>query len=113
MEMLDPDFRDELTKAIVNLLVQEGAPVGLDASYYGWQADDWRALFDHVAKCKPDYDKCSWKDSYWSEFQGTFYEGDCTVNGISMRFTCACGHIKDREWRITSSYGELLRKLTQ
>ncbi len=89
------EYRAALKKAVWNY----GRPVRDATSrdlYYGWT--DYEIL-DHFYVCplgsasEPEEDK-------WDEFVDTFYEGDTTRHGVSMKAQCACGQINQTiRWR--------------
>lgn len=111
---MTPEQKAAFHEAMIGALLENSSPVDEKPGYYGWLADDWRELYAHLEACGPDYPKCHWDDSEWTEFAGTFAPpeaGEC--KGIDMLLTCRCGEIEERAWRYRGEgYAELIRKIT-
>lgn len=102
--------RELLHRAVVDAIIQNGSPVSQDSSY-GWLDSNYAELRVHMAHCRPDYEACTWDDSSWSEFQGTF-DPDVHMRGIDLKLACRCGLLDGRAWRYTGGYAELIRAVT-
>lgn len=78
------NWKEGFKRALLDVLARDGTPVRETGdTYYGWIHNDWRRVRVDVASIGLDYDASSYEEETWSEFQGTFYEGDDRVHGIS------------------------------
>jgi len=103
----------EFKRRITDWLIRQGTPVSLKPRQYGWMDDNWQNLYKHLDECHPDYEACTYEDSGWSEFAGTFAEPQFQDRqGIDLCVTCACGKIAGRHWRYEGTHGDLLRGIT-
>lgn len=99
--------------AVVDALVRLGTPVDDQGSHeYGWLADDYTELRMHMAGCRPVYAQCTWTDSDWSEFMGTFDPPE-RRKGIDLTVTCQCGVVQGRAWRYEGGHTALIRAITE
>ena len=112
-------WQEELNKRIVDYILANGSPVDISVRslYYGWQARDREALYEHLRTCPLDYTKCTFTDDEWTEFAGTFAESDNRCVGLGAAITCSCGEIAGRPWRMEFGYGEgyaeMLKEITE
>jgi hypothetical protein len=98
--------------AVIDALTAQGTPVTTGRTTYGWEARDYAELCMHMAGCRPDYAASTWDDSTWTEWMGTFEPLDSRT-GIDLVLTCACGTVRERRWRYTDGYAELIRAITE
>jgi hypothetical protein len=106
-------WKDEFQEAIIRFLVKESTPVGEGDTRWGWIADDYQELGRHLETCSLHIPECSWADSDWTEFAGTFADPPWDERkGIDVKVTCSCGRVKGRTWRYRGSSGDLLRAIT-
>lgn len=101
------DWRVGYQAALKQYIFRHGSPVDQNPSFYGWIADDYRSVREHLAVCPP-VEPIVVDESEWNEFQGTFYEGDTTCRGIDATFSCGCGEVANRVFRWRGSFGELI-----
>ncbi len=106
-------WQDEFHEAVTRYLIAKGTPVSECNPYYGWIAPDYKQLRDHLRDCPPDLARCTWEDSRWTEFAGTFAESDNDRHGIDARTWCSCGQVAGRTWRYDGTIGELLKAVTE
>lgn len=98
--------------ALVDFIIQRGSPVTEGNPYYGWLDGHYTELRMHMAGCRPVYTQCTWQESEWDEFQGTF-DPDIRRQGVDLTLTCMCGEISGRTWRYDGGYAELIRAITE
>ncbi len=92
------DWEAEFKRRMVTFLLSNGSPVRMpdEDTTYGWLARDYRSIYSHLESCAPDMAKCSWDDSEWNEFAGTFAEPQVeSRNGMGLKLTCMCGRPKN------------------
>ncbi len=101
-------WRDEYKRELIDTVISDGSPVG-SADYYGWIHPKWDKVRKDLGSRKIDYQKSSIKESYWHEFQGTFYEGDDTVWGVDATIVTTDG--KEFHWRYSGRLSDLILSL--
>jgi hypothetical protein len=109
-----PEQKAIFHQAVIGALIEHGRPVDLNPSYYNWHDPDPDELRGHLEECGIAYEKCSWQDSNWQEFVGTFAPAgsDCYA-GIEAVVTCRCGAVEGRAWRYSDGYADLIRAITE
>lgn len=109
---MDEEIREEYERLLVRLVLANGSLVGEDASFYGWHDHTtfrWPGpgFSEHVGTCGIKSTGRVQED-IWYEFKGTFYEGDTSVHGISLKgVTCNCDKVQDREVRWSAPMQEV------
>lgn len=104
--------------ALYGFILKYGSAVRDDfkayRSYGSWEDYyDSPDVANHLAECAFDLDECSYKDSDWVEFDGTFAEPSWGQrNGLDAWITCACGKVDHRHWRYHGTYQALMEGLT-
>ena len=116
-------FSDELKQAIRTFIVTAGSPVefiGEDwlgrpaVSFYSW------LNFEALPHVDPRKDGCSWEvpegsfmyEESYDQFQGTFYEGDTSTDGINVSgCRCKCGKYSDITLRWEGTLAALINHL--
>jgi hypothetical protein len=84
--------RAEYDKAMMAVTLKHGHVVVLTGGYYGWQDYDAARHLDGCTIVAPP--KAAVEEDTWSEFEGTFFEGDSRHHGIIVTgVTCVCGEI--------------------
>lgn len=108
---MDAKMREKLHRTVTDVIIRLGAPVDDKDTSYGWIDSRYAELRIHMAHCRPVYEACTWDDSGWWEFQGTF-DPDVHEQGVDLRLTCRCGLLTGRTWRYAGGYAELIRAIT-
>jgi len=103
--------RELLHRAVTDAIIALGTPVAAETSPYSWMDFEYAELRIHMAHCLPVYEKCTWDDSDWWEFAGTF-DPDVRKQGIDLKLACGCGLLTGRTWRYTDGYAALIRAIT-
>lgn len=116
-------FSEDLKHAIRGFIVEAGKPVqfiGEDSSgkpavsFYSW----WD--FGAIRHVDARYGACAWEvpegsfmyEETYDQFQGTFYEGDTSEDGINVSgCRCACGKYADVTLRWEGTLAELINHL--
>jgi hypothetical protein len=109
-------WKDEMNEAVIRYLVARGIPVDNtpgSSLYYGYIALDSQQVRKHLASCELDIPKCSFTDITWTEFAGTFAESDNDCAGLEATVSCTCGQVKDRRFRYSGGYAEMLKAITE
>lgn len=110
----DIDLKEEINKKVIEFLVASGYPVKDDASIYGWMDDDYLDICDHVKTCGLNLSNCSWVDSDWNEFVGTFAESPVEwKQGIDAVVSCNCYLLDGKHFRYTGSHADLIKGITE
>jgi len=104
-------MRELVHRAVVDALIAGGSPVDQGRHSYGWIDGRYAELRIHMAHCPPVYEACTWYDSSWSEFQGTF-DPPADMKGIDLKLACRCGLLTGRTWRYSGGYADLIRAIT-
>jgi hypothetical protein len=90
--MEEANWKEEFGRALLDVLARDGTPVRATGdTYYSWIHDDWQRISTEVASVGLDYEASSWEEEVWSEFQGTCYEGDESVYGITAKLVLKNG----------------------
>ena len=105
------DWRAEFRVALIDEVVRYGSPVSDTASYYGWMDYDWQDKKKEALAVGINYEACTWEESSWDEFQGTFYEGDTRQYGIDLHLVLTNG--TTLHWRYAGNAGALIIALTK
>lgn len=104
---MDDAVQAEYDRLLARVVLKQGELVRKDESQYGWHDynDGW-VRDSHHRTCEVTCKRV--QEVTWYEFQGTFYEGDESVHGVSaFGVTCACGKLKDREVRWSAAMQEV------
>lgn len=111
---MSPEAQAEYNRAMAAAAVKNGLIVRADPSYYGgWS--DWEAA-EHLNPYGPASAPCrlvapehgTVKEDEWSEFEGTFYDGDTSHHGVVVTgVSCVCGQLTDRAVRWEASMQEI------
>lgn len=122
-------WQDGMKEALITYVISAGGLVTESASrqssrqkiYGGWEEhgwddatqDDTPALTVHMRRCSLDLARCSWENSDWLEFNGTFAEPPWEQrSGTDAVVYCACGQVQGRRWRYTGGLAALIRAIT-
>lgn len=108
---MNEKLKETLHRAVTDAIIRLGSPVDDGDTTHGWLDSRYAELRIHMAHCRPAYEACTWGDSSWSEFQGTF-DPDVDKQGVDLKLTCRCGLLTGRTWRYTDGYAELIREVT-
>jgi hypothetical protein len=104
-------WKQEYLAAAGRFVSKHGTPRDMrDEMYlvYGWMADDWREVREHLGSHAPgEVTTSAFKDVEWSEFENTFTDNS-EHHGVEITVTCACGEITDRVIRYEGTLGEIL-----
>lgn len=111
------DWRAEMKRHMIDVLVRTGAPVRDDPSIYGWQVYEWDEQWasrrkgtetrkQRVERVGIDYVATTYVESCWDEFMGTFYEGDTRVYGVDLHLVLLDG--TRLHWRYSGSLSDLI-----
>lgn len=101
----DDGWRSRFDRALAQLLAQEGKPVSLDSSFYGWEdhsknPHEWGhmvGVFDI-------------QEDSWAEFAGTFASTHDHFTGITADVVYSSGY--SRKARMEGTLGEIMRRLS-
>lgn len=102
---MTPEVQEQYDRVLTTVTVRNGTLVSINPSIYGWEAFPWSdPTREHWDRCgmKPLTGEERAVEDSWDEFQGTFYEGDTTVHGVTVYgLSCNCGQLTDRSirWR--------------
>jgi len=110
-------WQDDYRAAMQNAVLHNGSFVRQDggqrSQYFGgwadYENDVW--LMRHVRSGTCELTLGSIRETQWTEFMGTFYEGDETQHGVEVDVSCACGYVTNRTVRWESTLGGALREL--
>jgi hypothetical protein len=106
------EWEDEFKRRVLNCLIRGGTPVSARASEYGWEEWD-EEVQAHALECGWNPAASGWRDSAWTEFQGTFAEEPYwSRTGIDATITCNCTLLEDQVFRYTAGHAALLRYIT-
>ncbi len=106
------DWKAGFHKAMIDALVRNGTPFNPDkASFYGYIADNWEEIAGRVKTVGIDYARSTYADAEWSEFKGTFYEGDTRTTGIDAHLVLLDGSTADYRWE--GHPGDLMHDVTK
>lgn len=102
--MMSPEAQAAYNDILKDLVLRNGTLVKEDPSIYGWV--DYKYYRCHEKGYEPHHLSCEISSSqppvedYWREFNGTFNDEDDSVHGIVLKsVNCACGKLKEREFR--------------
>lgn len=105
---MTPEVQQEYTRHLMAVALRYGDLVLVNPSMYGWQdySESFAGRPEHHRTCALTGTRV--REDSWSEFKGTFYEGDDTVHGIIVTgVNCACGKLRNRSMRWTASVSEV------
>lgn len=110
------DWKREYKKALLAAFVKAADVRSEKRSYYstggGFDYQMTGDVHQHFEQCNVDtYLTAMPDDSEWSEFMGTFYEGDNTAYGMDAEITCTCGIYKQIDMRYTGTFSDLLQAI--
>lgn len=71
-------------RALVDAIIRNGSPLDPKADIWGWTHPKHHEVAQAVRSGKIDYQACTWEESEWSEFMGSFYEGDTRKYGMDL-----------------------------
>lgn len=107
------DWREGFKRALIDVVATHGYPVRDNESFYGWEEypvgwdrETGQGIWpkkDHIALVGIDYSACTYHESEWHEFMGTFYEGDTRVYGVDAWIVCLDGQRFHWRWKGTAS----------
>lgn len=103
---ISAEAQAEYERVLKLLVLKHGSLALEDPSIYGWvdyryytYANKGQQL--HHVICKITSSEVP-KEDHWREFNGTFNDEDDSVHGIVLKgVSCACGKLKNREFRWT------------
>lgn len=108
------DWKTGYRQALLAAFVRDASPVKTsgDTYYGGWQDyERLEAVRRHLSGCAPTLASTMPTDAEWSEFMGTFYDGDETKHGLDAIITCHCGYVRDVRLRLEGTFSELLEQV--
>ena len=107
------DWREGFKRALIDVVVAHGSPVRERPDFFGWEEyptgwgeETYEPIYakkDHIALVGIDYSACTYEESVWDEFMGTFYEGDTRVYGVDAWIVCLDGQRFHWRWKGTAS----------
>ena len=101
-------WKAEFKRHLIDVLVKNGSKIDDNASSFGWQEYDLHGKYKSmITNHGIDYDKTTYTESSWSEFMGTFYEGDTSVYGVDMNLVLGNGTVL--KWRYAGTVSELIQ----
>lgn len=100
------DWREGFKRALIDALIKEGSPLDPKPDAWGWIAPDWEEVIGRVREVGIDYERSTWTESQWSEFMGTFYEGDTRKVGIDATIALKDGSTV--AYRYSGTAGDLI-----
>jgi len=115
-------WQDEFKNAVAQYVIERGMVTNPPSSEFDWGnyyggPYDFDATYHLRGDTRRGEGGCEvsqWSDiqeEQWRQFSGTFDDGDGQRYGISVKFSCKCGRLKDRRLLTEDRFGEVLRAL--
>lgn len=109
-------WKDEYKAAAGRFVLRHGTPRAMEDDHYlvyGWMADDWREMRQHLESHDPaSITMGAFRDVEWSQFENTFTDNN-EHHGVEITVTCACGKYTDRVVRYEGTLGEILQGILE
>lgn len=115
-------WKNGFKQALFGFIIDRGGLVQEDGGdIYGWReyghdeasGNGEPAAVVHMRGCSADLAASQYEDSRWNQFDGTLAEPPVSTHtGIDAVITCACGQVRNRTWRYTGGYADLIRAIT-
>ncbi len=105
------DWKTGFHRAMIDALISQASPLDDNPSFYGWIADNWEQTMRRVRNIGIDYDRSTYEDSDWDEFQGTFYEGDTRKHGVDITLVLNDGSTARYRW--SGQVGDLITQVAR
>jgi hypothetical protein len=113
---MSPEAQAEYNRAMAAATVKHGSIVRTNGTFYGWSDYDaamhvagWSYTDKSVKPCPlvvPEHGTV--REDEWSQFEGTFYDGDTTHHGVTVTgVSCSCGQLTDRTVRWEANMQEV------
>lgn len=111
---MSEDWKVGYKQAVLKAFVWQAGAI-TDGSYYASGRMNYERTYElreHLTTCTFDPEKMKLPvDSSWSEFMGTYFEGDTTRHGLDGYLTCQCGKYEDEHIRLQGTFGDLLQAI--
>jgi hypothetical protein len=103
-------WRKGFHRALLDAVVRNGSPLDTKPDWFGWIHPGYVALVKKVHDVGVDYDATpDPQEANWSEFMGTFYEGDTRVYGLEVDLVLKDGSTV--RYRYKGTLGELIHQV--
>lgn len=111
---MSDDWKAGLKRAVIDAIVSKGLRVRDDPSLYGWGMYEYDEKYDVTNATGHriltanliDYEKSTWDESSWHQFNGTFNDEDDTRRGVDASIVCVDGTVYP--WRWECRLGEMI-----